>query len=76
MHIFILSRDIDLNSKEIELDKYLLAILANRISKNANEINSVRELAQNNIDNNKATLKQPEESILLLEFKQDYLKNF
>jgi hypothetical protein len=76
LHIFILSRDIALNSKEIELDKYLLAILANRISKDANEITSVRELAQNNIDNNKATLKQPEKSILLLEFKQDYLKNF
>tara|TARA_R110002050_G_scaffold253424_1_gene391596 strand:- start:13480 stop:14514 length:1035 start_codon:yes stop_codon:yes gene_type:complete len=73
---YMLARDIALNSKEIELDKDLLAILVNRIIKDINEITSVRTLVQNNIDNNKAILKQLEKSILLLEFNQDYLKKF
>lgn len=73
---YMLARDIALNSKEIELDKDLLAILVNRIIKNINEITSIRTLVQNNIENNKAILKQLEKSILLMEFNQDYLKKF
>ena len=73
---YMLARDIALNSKEIELDKDLLAILVNRTIKDINEITSVRKLAQNNIDNNKAILKQLEKSILLMEFNQEYLKKF
>ena len=73
---YMLARDIALNSKEIDIDKDLLAILVNRIIKDINEITSVRTLVHNNIDNNKAILKQLEKSILLLEFNQDYLKKF
>lgn len=73
---YMLARDIALNSKEIELDKDLLAVLVNRIIKDINEITSIRTLVQNNIENNKAILKQLEKSILLMEFNQDYLKKF
>ncbi len=73
---YMLARDIALNSKEIELDKDLLAVLVNRIIKDINEITSIRILVQNNIENNKAILKQLEKSILLMEFNQDYLKKF
>lgn len=73
---YMLARDIALNSKELELDKDLLAIMVNRIVKDINEITSIRTLVQNNIDNNKSILKQLEKSILLMEFNQDYLKRF
>ncbi|MFP3340404.1 hypothetical protein R0J91_20660, partial [Micrococcus sp. SIMBA_131] len=45
---YMLARDIALNSKEIELDKDLLAVLVNRIIKDINEITSIRTLVQNN----------------------------
>ena len=73
---YMLARDIALNSKEIDVDKDLLSILVNRIIKDINEITSVRTLVKNNIDNNKAILRQLEKSILLMEFNQKYLKKF
>ncbi len=73
---YMLARDIALNAKEVELDKDLLAILVNRIIKDINEITSIKSLVQNNIENNKAILKQLEKSILLMEFNQQYLKKF
>ncbi|OJX51078.1 MAG: hypothetical protein BGO88_07775 [Flavobacterium sp. 38-13] len=73
---YMLARDIALNAKEVELDKDLLAILVNRIIKDINEITTIKNLVQNNIDNNKAILKQLEKSILLMEFNQQYLKKF
>ena len=73
---YMLARDIALNAKTIELDKDLLALLVNRIIKDINEISSIKSLVQNNIDNNKAILKQLEKSILLMEFNQEYLKKF
>lgn len=73
---YMLARDIALNAKEVELDKDLLAMLVNRIIKDINEITTIKTLVQNNIDNNKAILKQLEKSILLIEFNQQYLKKF
>ena len=73
---YMLARDIALNAKEVELDKDLLAILVNRIIKDINEITSIKSLVQNNIENNKAILKQLEKYILLMEFNQQYLKKF
>lgn len=73
---YMLARDIALNAKEVEIDKDLLAILVNRIIKDINEISSIRNLVQNNIDNNKAILKQLEKSFLLMDFNQQYLKKF
>lgn len=73
---YMLARDIALNAKEIELDKNILAMMVNRIIKDINEILTIKSLVQNNIDNNKAILKQLEKSILLMEFNQEYLKRF
>ena len=73
---YLLARDIALNARELEIDKDLLAMLVNRIIKDINEITTIRNLVQNNIDNNKAILKQLEKSILLMEFNQRYLRKF
>ena len=73
---YMLARDIALNAKPIELEKDLLAILVNRIIKDINEVLTIKSLVLNNIDNNKAILKQLEKSILLMEFNQEYLRKF
>lgn len=73
---YMLARDIAINSKEIDLDKDLLSILVNRIIKDINEVLSIKALVVNNIENNKAILKQLEKSILLMEFNQEYMINF
>lgn len=73
---YMLARDIALNAKEIELDKDVLAMIVNRIIKDINEVLTIKSLVLNNIDNNKAILKQLEKSILLMEFNQEYLKRF
>jgi hypothetical protein len=73
---YMLARDIALNAKPVELEKDLLAILVNRIIKDINEVLTIKTLVLNNIDNNKAILKQLEKSILLMEFNQEYLKKF
>nr|WP_303926008.1 hypothetical protein [Bacteroides intestinalis] len=73
---YMLARDIALNAKQVDLDKDLLAILINRIIKDINEVLSIKTLVYNNIENNKAILKQLEKSILLMEFNQEYMVKF
>lgn len=73
---YMLARDIVLNAKQVDLDKDLLVILVNRLIKDINEITTIKSLVHNNIENNKAILKQLEKSILLMEFNQQYLKKF
>lgn len=73
---YMLARDIGLNTKQVELDKDLLSILVNRIIKDINEVLSIKSLVYNNIENNKAILKQLEKSILLMEFNQEYMIKF
>ena len=73
---YMLARDIALNAKNIDVDKDLLAMLVNRIIKDIDEITSIRNLVNNNIENNKSILKQLEKSMLLMEFNQEYLKKF
>lgn len=73
---YMLARDIALNAKQVELDKDLLAILVNRIIKDVNEVLSIKSLVYNNIENNKAILKQLEKSVLLMEFNQEYMRKF
>lgn len=73
---YMLARDIALNAKQEDLDKDLLMILVNRIIKDINEITTVKNLVLNNIENNKAILKQLEKSMLLMEFNQEYLRKF
>jgi len=73
---YMLARDIALNAKQVELNKDLLVILVNRIIKDINEITIIKSLVHNNIENNKAILKQLEKSLLLMEFNQQYLRKF
>lgn len=73
---YMLARDIAMNAKVLEIDKDVLAMLVNRIIKDINEVLSIKSLVMQNIDNNKAILKQLEKSILLMEFNQEYLKRF
>jgi len=73
---YMLARDIALNAKVVDLDKDLLAMIVNRIIKDINEVLSIKSLVLNNIENNKAILKQLDKSILLMEFNQEYLKRF
>jgi len=73
---YMLARDIALNAKQIDLDKDVLVMIVNRIIKDINEILTIKSLVFNNIENNKAILKQLEKSILLMEFNQEYLKRF
>ncbi|MBS1535788.1 MAG: hypothetical protein JST78_11980 [Bacteroidetes bacterium] len=73
---YMLARDIAVNAKVIDIDKDVLAMMVNRIIKDINEILSIKTLVTQNIDNNKAILKQLEKSVLLMEFNQEYLKRF
>lgn len=73
---YMLARDIALNAKQVEIDKDLLVVLVNRLIRDINDILSVKSLVENNIENNKAILKQLEKSILQMEFNQSYLKKF
>lgn len=73
---YMLARDIAINSKQIDFDKDLLAMLVNRLIKDINEVLSIKSLVHSNIENNKAILKQLEKSILLIEFNQEYMRKF
>lgn len=73
---YMLSRDIAINAKEIDLDKDLLAILVNRLIKDISDILTIKSLVISNIENNKSILKQLEKSLLLMEFNQEYMKKF
>lgn len=73
---YMLARDIAINAKDIEIDKNILAILINRIIKDINEISFIKNLVENNIENNKTILKQIKKSMLLLDFNQQYLNKF
>lgn len=73
---YMLARDIAMNAKVLDVDKDVLAMLINRIIKDISEVLSIKSLVLQNIDNNKAILKQLEKSILLMEFNQEYLKRF
>ena len=73
---YMLSRDIVINSKDINLDSQLLSIILKRIIKDINEILKIRSLVESNIENNKNILKQIEKSILLAEFNMKYLSKF
>ena len=72
----MLARDIAINAKDVELDKELLSILITRIVKDIRQIMSIKNLVENNIENNKTILKELEKGLLLMEFNQQYLSKF
>nr|WP_320153965.1 hypothetical protein [uncultured Draconibacterium sp.] len=73
---YMLARNIALNARQVDLDKDTLMILVNRLIKDINEITTIKNLVNSNIENNKSILKQLEKSILLMEFNQEYLRKF
>ncbi len=73
---YMLARDIAINAKEVDLDINLLSAILNRIIKDITEIQTIRNLVEGNIQNNKQILKQLEKSMLLMDFNQSYLSKF
>lgn len=73
---YMLARNIAINAKEPDIDTKLLSLIVNRIIKDITEIQQIKDLVDNNIQNNKQILKQLEKSILLMEFNQQYLTKF
>lgn len=73
---YMLSRDIALNSHEIEIDKDILSIIINRIIKDMSDILYIKQLVNTNIENNKKILLHLEKSMLMMEFNQKYLHKF
>lgn len=73
---YLLARNIAVSANNTDLDKPLLGMIVNRIIKDIHEVLSIKSLVENNIENNKAILKQLEKSMLLMQFNQEYLKRF
>ncbi len=73
---YTLARDIVINALQPEIDLKLLTIIVGRIIKDINEIRNIKQLVENNIQNNKEILKQLEKSMLTMEFNQQYLSKF
>lgn len=73
---YMLARDIAINSKEIEFDEDLLGIIIRRIIKDLEQTIRIKEMIENNIENNKAILKQLEKSMLSIQFSHEYLSKF
>ena len=73
---YMLARDIALNTKIVELDVHTLSMIIIRICKNINEVLSIKNLVQSNIENNKEILKRLEKSLLLIQFDKEYLLKF
>ncbi|GAK96659.1 hypothetical protein JCM19294_968 [Nonlabens tegetincola] len=73
---YMLCRDIAINSEKTSLNKDILGMIVSRIIKDINEVRTIKSLVQANIDNNKNILKQLEKSMQLMEFNQEYLREF
>lgn len=73
---YMLARDIALHAKQKPYDKDLLAIIITRIVKDVTEIQKIKGMVENNINNNKAILKMLEKSMLMVQFNKDYLTKF
>lgn len=73
---YMLARDIAVNAKDVEVDKDILSILITRIVKDLRQVLSIKNLVENNIENNKTILKELEKGLLLIDFNQSYLSKF
>lgn len=73
---YMLARDIAVNAKDVEVDKDILSILITRIVKDLRQVLSIKNLVENNIENNKTILKELEKGLLLIDFNQTYLSKF
>ena len=73
---YMLARDILLHTKKVDLDIKILTVLVDRIIKDIGEVVQIKNLVENNIENNRAILKQLEKSMLLMDFNKKYLTKF
>lgn len=73
---YMLARDILLNARTPDVDLKLFTLMISKIIKDIKEIRKIRDLIENNIENNKEILKQLEKSMLLMEFNEQYLNKF
>jgi hypothetical protein len=73
---YLLARDIAINTKSLDLDKDLLAILIERIVRDLQGVLDIKDMVEQNIEQNKKILKKLEQSVLSMEFNRDYLRNF
>ena len=73
---YLLARDIAINTKSVELDHDLLSILLERIIRDLHGIIDIKDMVEQNIEQNKKILKRIEQSILSMEFNREYLRNF
>lgn len=75
---YMLARDIAINTKpgHPKPDENVLSIMVTRFVKDAKSILSVKNMVENNIQNNKSILKMLEKSLLMMEFNQKYLQKF
>ena len=75
---YMLARDIAINTKPEHPtpDENVLSIMVTRFVKDAKTILNVKNMVENNIQNNKEILKMLEKSLLMMEFNQKYLQKF
>lgn len=73
---YMLARDIATNAKTVQLDPNVLTMMITRLVKDVKDILNVKNMVENNIQNNKEILKMLEKSLLMMEFNQKYLQKF
>lgn len=73
---YTLARDIAVNAKAIEIDKDTMSILVNRLIKDINDVLSIKNLVNSNIDTCKKILAQLDKSLLAMEFNKRYMQKF
>ncbi|MEE3044951.1 MAG: hypothetical protein VX620_06870 [Pseudomonadota bacterium] len=73
---YLLARDIAAKANVVELDEDLLCFMISALVRDITSIRSIKNLVQQNIDNNKKILGELEKSILLLEFHEKYFSKF
>ncbi len=73
---YLLARDIAISTKSVELEHDLLSILLERVIRDLQGIIDIKDMVEQNIEQNKKILKRIEQSILSMEFNREYLRNF
>ena len=73
---YSLARDIAMHSKNVDYKDEMLALLVRRILSDIKQLFEIKELVENNINNNKIILEKMEQSMLKISFTNEYLNKF
>lgn len=73
---YMLARDIVVNARAVELDDKILSLIVQRIIRDLERIQKIRKGVEKNITNNLEILKTLEQSMLMMEFNERYLRRF